>query len=53
MLCVGILLLTYHIPLFSHALAIQPLDNQSLILVVGAGLLPVGIIWLARQLVHK
>lgn len=50
LLCVSILLLTYYVPAIHQVLVIQPLDSPALALILGAGLLPVGIVWVSRQL---
>lgn len=48
LLCIGILLFTYYLPLLHDVLAIQPLDLRALLLIVGAGLLPLLLVRLIR-----
>lgn len=50
LVCVGILLLTYYVPVLSQILAIQAIDRKALLLIVGAGLFPVLVIWVGRQI---
>ncbi|GAB3978798.1 cation-transporting P-type ATPase [Spirosoma terrae] len=50
LVCVGILLLTYYVPVLIQILAIQALDRKALLLIVGAGLFPVLVIWVGRQI---
>ncbi|MVM33926.1 HAD-IC family P-type ATPase [Spirosoma sp. HMF4905] len=48
LLCIGILLFTYYVPLIHDVLAIQPLDPKALLLIVGAGFLPLLMVRLIR-----
>jgi Ca2+-transporting ATPase len=50
LVCVGILLLTYYVPILSQVLDIQSLDRKALLLIVSAGLFPVLVIWVGRQI---
>jgi len=48
--CIGLLMLTYFVPLVRNALAIEPFDSQALLLLIGSGLLPIVLIRIARWL---
>lgn len=48
LLCLGILLFTYFVPVLHQVLAIQPLEGRALALIAGSGLLPIGVVWLVR-----
>lgn len=50
LLCVGILVSTYFIPMLHQVLSLQSLDSRALGLIAGAGLVPVGVSWLVRRL---
>ncbi|MCY7352426.1 MAG: cation-transporting P-type ATPase, partial [Cytophagaceae bacterium] len=50
LLNVGLLLLTYYVPLLRTVLAIQSLEGRALLLIIGSGLPPVAMIWIIRQL---
>ncbi len=50
LLCVGLLLLTYYVPHLRTILAIQPIDQRVLLLLIGSGIFPVVVVWISRQL---
>ena len=50
LLCVGLLLLTYYVPFLRTALSLQPIEGRALLLLIGAGIFPIVVVWISRQL---
>jgi len=53
LLCIGILLLTYYVPVLRDVLSIQPLNRTALELIIAAGVVPLVIVQLGRLVVGK